>query len=89
MRWCIKRCLYWMNFCSKWIDCIWCCLKSSSSSILVNGSPIEEFSIHRGLRQGVLLEPFYFWLWQRVCDVWWGKQKQKGSYLVLVLGVAI
>ncbi|XP_071699047.1 uncharacterized protein [Rutidosis leptorrhynchoides] len=36
------------------------CLKSSRSSVLVNGSPSYEFPIKRGLRQGDPLSPFLF-----------------------------
>ena len=36
------------------------CLRSSSMSILVNGSPSEEFVLERGVRQGDPLSPFLF-----------------------------
>nr|GEV39123.1 ribonuclease H [Tanacetum cinerariifolium] len=49
-----------MGFGEKW--CKWMdeSLRSSSMSILVNGSPIEEFMLERGDRQGDLLSPFLF-----------------------------
>ena len=36
------------------------CLRSSNMSILVNGSPTEEFCLDRGVRQGDPLSPFLF-----------------------------
>ncbi|GKA50550.1 putative RNA-directed DNA polymerase, eukaryota, reverse transcriptase zinc-binding domain protein [Tanacetum coccineum] len=36
------------------------CLHSARASILINGSPISEFSIKHGLRQGDPLSPFLF-----------------------------
>lgn len=49
-----------MHFCRKWIQWIMSCLKSSSVSVLVNGSPCEEFMMTKGLRQGDPLAPFLF-----------------------------
>nr|GFA85005.1 RNA-directed DNA polymerase, eukaryota [Tanacetum cinerariifolium] len=56
---------------------IQCCLKSSRGSILVNGSPTDEFQFYKGLKQGDPLSPFLFILimkslhlsFQRVVDV--------------------
>lgn len=56
--------LYYMmqrlGFCDKWIRWIKGCVESASVSILVNGSPTEEFKMGRGLRQGDPLAPFLF-----------------------------
>ncbi|GJT30670.1 RNA-directed DNA polymerase, eukaryota [Tanacetum coccineum] len=43
-------------------SCAWIrgCLESSMSSILVNGSPADEFHVKRGLRQGNPLSTFLF-----------------------------
>lgn len=49
-----------MNFCEKWITWIVGCLSSASVSVLVNGSPSEEFTMARGIRQGDPLAPFLF-----------------------------
>ncbi|GKD20760.1 putative RNA-directed DNA polymerase, eukaryota, reverse transcriptase zinc-binding domain protein [Tanacetum coccineum] len=49
-----------LGFGSKWLSWIRVCLSSSRASVLVNGSPISEFSVKRGLRQGDHLSPFLF-----------------------------
>ncbi|GKA16393.1 RNA-directed DNA polymerase, eukaryota [Tanacetum coccineum] len=49
-----------MRFGNKWCAWIRGCLESSMASVLVNGSPTDEFQVHRGLRQGDLLSPFLF-----------------------------
>ncbi|KAJ9555268.1 hypothetical protein OSB04_009882 [Centaurea solstitialis] len=53
-------CLKKMGFGAKWVSWIEACLKSSSVSVLVNGSPTKEFPMKRGLRQGDPLAPFLF-----------------------------
>ncbi|CAM8943986.1 unnamed protein product [Rhodiola kirilowii] len=49
-----------MGFGTKWIKWISECYSSASLSILINGSPAEEISMKRGLRQGDPLSPFLF-----------------------------
>ncbi|GJS50779.1 RNA-directed DNA polymerase, eukaryota [Tanacetum coccineum] len=65
------------GFGDKWRKWIQCCLRSSRGSIIVNGSPTEEFQFGRCLKQGDPLSPFLFILimeslhlsFQRVVDV--------------------
>ncbi|XP_071718177.1 uncharacterized mitochondrial protein AtMg01250-like [Rutidosis leptorrhynchoides] len=49
-----------MGFGAKWRNWILSCLKSTSISILVNGSPTNEFKLGRGVRQSNPLSPFLF-----------------------------
>lgn len=49
-----------MNFGSKWRRWIRSCLDSASVSILINGSPSNEFCLEKGVRQGDPLAPFLF-----------------------------
>ncbi|GKD30297.1 cysteine-rich receptor-like protein kinase [Tanacetum coccineum] len=47
-----------MGFGDKWCKWVEMCLRSSKMSVLVNGSPTEEFDLERGVRQGDPLSPF-------------------------------
>ncbi|KAK9074986.1 hypothetical protein SSX86_003305 [Deinandra increscens subsp. villosa] len=49
-----------MGFPTKWRQWIRGCLASSRLSILINGSPTEEFQVHRGVKQGDPLSPLLF-----------------------------
>jgi len=51
-----------MGFGKKWIGWIRSCLRSASTSILVNGTPSKEFHMEKGLRQEDPLTPFLFLL---------------------------
>ncbi|GKV15232.1 hypothetical protein SLEP1_g26031 [Rubroshorea leprosula] len=49
-----------LDFGEKWRMWIKECLQTASISILVNGSPTEEFKMERGIRQGDPIAPFLF-----------------------------
>jgi len=51
-----------IGFPTLWRKWIKECTKTATASVLVNGSPTEEFSLGRGLRQGDYLSPFLFLL---------------------------
>ncbi|KAI3507508.1 hypothetical protein L1887_22495 [Cichorium endivia] len=49
-----------MNFSARWRRWIHGCLSSGKASVLLNGSPTEEFQIKRGVRQGDPMASFLF-----------------------------
>ncbi|XP_039065107.1 uncharacterized protein LOC120210455 [Hibiscus syriacus] len=56
----IQRLMKELGFGKRWCSWIAQCISTASISVLVNGSPTEEFSIAKGLRQGCSLSPLLF-----------------------------
>ncbi|GKV30550.1 hypothetical protein SLEP1_g39351 [Rubroshorea leprosula] len=76
-----------LGFCLKWRRWIKECLSTSSVSVLINGSLIEEFSMKKGLRQGDPLAPFLFLLVAEALNGLILKAKEKEMYNGVVVGI--
>lgn len=64
----------YMSFPTLWRKWMEEYIGTATTSILVNGSSIDEFPLERGLRQDAHLSSFFFlfFYWQRkVCMLWW------------------
>ncbi|GJU69950.1 reverse transcriptase domain-containing protein [Tanacetum coccineum] len=79
----------WIGFGNKWCKWIEACLKSSSTSILVNGSPLEELGVKRGVRQGDPLVPFLFILATEGLNAIMSEMVEKGVFRGVKIGVEI
>ncbi|GKV38639.1 hypothetical protein SLEP1_g46528 [Rubroshorea leprosula] len=75
-----------MRFCATWRKWIQECLKSSSVSILVNGSPTNQFPVNKGIRQGDPLSPFLFLIVAKGLNGIVASVVEKGRYKGVVIG---
>ena len=81
--------LYRMGFGFRWQDWIKGCISSPSKSVLVNVSPMKQFLIQRGLRQGDHLSPFLFNMVVEVLSSMFFKEKDLNLIRVLDFGNGI
>ncbi|GJS06816.1 reverse transcriptase domain, reverse transcriptase zinc-binding domain protein, partial [Tanacetum coccineum] len=75
-----------IGFGNKWIKWVNTCLRSSSMSILVNGSPSEKFGLEREVRQGDSLSLFLFILAAEGLNAIVSKAVEKGIFRGVVVG---
>lgn len=75
-----------MGFGEVWISWIAECLKSATTSVLVNGSPTSEISMTRGLRQGDPLSPLLFLIAAEGLNGLIQKAKQLGMFSGVKVG---
>nr|GEX03168.1 RNA-directed DNA polymerase, eukaryota [Tanacetum cinerariifolium] len=74
------------GFGSLWRSWILGCLRNATSSILINGSPTQEFDIQRGLRQGDSLSTFLFILAMEGLHVLSRKEESLGLFKGVLIG---
>jgi hypothetical protein len=75
-----------MNFPNLWRPWIMECITTASASVLVNGSPTDEFQFERELRQGDPLSPFLFLLAAEGLNVLMSAMVSNGSFTPYSVG---
>lgn len=74
------------GFGEKWRKWIHCCLHSSKGSIIINGSPTDEFQFGKGLKQGDPLSPFLFLLVMETLHISFQRVVEAGMYQGIKVG---
>ncbi|GKA85174.1 RNA-directed DNA polymerase, eukaryota, reverse transcriptase zinc-binding domain protein [Tanacetum coccineum] len=74
-----------IGFGEKWCGWIQECLRSFWGSVLVNGSPTEEFQFFKGLKQGNPLSPFIFILVMESLHISFKRVMDAGMFNGIVL----
>ncbi|GKD51880.1 RNA-directed DNA polymerase, eukaryota, partial [Tanacetum coccineum] len=77
------------GFGDMWCGWIRSCLTSSRGSILVSGSPTEEFQFHKGLKQGDPPSPFLFILVMENLHISFQRVVDAGLIKGIVLGLTL
>ncbi|XP_074313616.1 uncharacterized protein LOC141648798 [Silene latifolia] len=75
----LRRVLMRMGFDPQWIQRVMDCVSTVTFSVLINGSPSEDFQPARGLRQGDPLSPYLFLLCAEVLSNLLRKAAVNGS----------
>ncbi|GJR45010.1 RNA-directed DNA polymerase, eukaryota, reverse transcriptase zinc-binding domain protein [Tanacetum coccineum] len=70
------------GFGDRWCGWIYECLRTSRGSVLVNGSPTEEFQFFKGLKQGDPLAPFLFILVMESLHISFNRVVEAGLFQV-------
>ncbi|GJW59932.1 RNA-directed DNA polymerase, eukaryota [Tanacetum coccineum] len=77
------------GFGEKWCKWIQSCLRSSRGSIILNGSPTEEFQFYKGLKQGDPLSPFLFILIMESLHLSFQRVEDAGMFKGIKLGSSV
>lgn len=76
-----------MSFPTLWRKWVLECITMTSASVLVNGSPTDEFKFERGLSQGDPLSPFLFLLAVEGLNVLMNATVDAGLYIGFGIGI--
>nr|GFB66706.1 RNA-directed DNA polymerase, eukaryota, reverse transcriptase zinc-binding domain protein [Tanacetum cinerariifolium] len=82
----LNEVLHWCKVKTKQALIFKACLKTSRGSILINGSPTEEFQFGKGLKQGDLIAPFIFILIMESLHLSFHRVVEAGMFQGLQLG---
>ena len=77
------------GFGDRWRGWIQSCLRSSKGSILVNGSPTEEFQFYKGLKQGDPLSPILFILIMESFHISFQNVVNEGMFKGISIGTSL
>ena len=83
----LNQVLELMGFGSRWRGWINQCVFTISMSLIINGSPLNPFRMHKGLRQGHPSSPFLFILITEVFNRLLCKAEEEGVIEGLKIGV--